>query len=254
LKQWEKAIADYSKAIEREPKNAWRLGQRAEANGELKQWDKAIADYSKVIDLEPKNAWRLSQRADAHGQLKHWDAALADYSRCIELEPKNVWRLGNRAEIYSRLKQREKAVADYARIIELDPKSAEAHNNLAWLLATSTSSGLEHPNRAVELAKRALELAPKEGKFWSTLGVAQYRAGDWKAAITALQKSDELLQGNPPSVNAFFLGMAHWQLGNKAESRKWYGQAVGWMEKNKPQDEELLRFRAEAAQMLKVKS
>jgi hypothetical protein len=28
---------------------------------------------------------------------------------------------------------------------------------------------------------------------------------------------------------------------------------VGWMEKNKPQAEELLRFRAEAEQLLKVK-
>ena len=69
-----------------------------------------------------------------------------------------------------------------------------------------------------------------------------------------MQKSDELLQGNPPSFNAFFLAMAHWQLGNEAEARKWYAQAVEWMEKNKPHDEELLRFRAEAEQLLKVKT
>ena len=253
LKQWDKALADYTKAIELEPTNAWWLGQRGEAYGQLKQWEKAIADYSKAIDLEPKNAWRLSQRAEANGELKQWDRAIADYSKVIELEPKNVWRLGNRAEIYSRLKQRDKARADYARIVELEPKNAEAYNNLAWFLATSATAGLEHPNRAVELAKTAVDLAPKEGRLWSTLGVAQYRAGNWKAAIAALQKSDELLQGNHLSINAFVLAMSYRQLGNEAGARKWYDQAVGWMEKNKPQAEELLRFRAEAEQLLKVK-
>jgi eukaryotic-like serine/threonine-protein kinase len=251
---YQRANADYSKAIELKPDHSWAFDSRGYAYNALKQWDKAIADYSKAIELEPKNVWPLGNRADAYVQLQQWDKALADYSKVIELEPKNVWRLGSRAEIYSRLKQRDKALADYARIIELEPKSAEAHNNLAWFLATSAKAGLEHPNRAVELAKTAVELAPKEGRLWSTLGVAQYRAGDWKAAIAALQKSDELLQGNHPRFNAFFLAMAHWQLGNEAQARKWYDQAVGWMEKNKPQDEELLRFRAEAEQLLKVKT
>jgi hypothetical protein len=79
-----------------------------------------------------------------------------------------------------------------------------------------------------------------------------YRAGDWKAASAALKKSDDLLKGNELSFNAFFLALAHWHLGNKAEARKWYDQAVEWMAKNKPQDEESLRFRAEA-EFLKIR-
>jgi WD40 repeat protein len=54
-------------------------------------------------------------------------------------------------------------------------------------------------------------------------------------------------KGKELSFNTIFLAMAHWQLGNKEDN-----QAVVWMEKNKPQDEELLRFRAEAAELLKV--
>jgi hypothetical protein len=53
--------------------------------------------------------------------------------------------------------------------------------------------------------------------------------------------------------------MAHWQLGHKDEARKWYSQAVGWMEKHKealtkdqPHAEELKRFRAEAAELLGI--
>ena len=46
--------------------------------------------------------------------------------------------------------------------------------------------------------------------------------------------------------------MAHWQVGNKEEARRWYDKAVEWMEKNKPDDEELRRFRAEAAELLGI--
>ena len=46
--------------------------------------------------------------------------------------------------------------------------------------------------------------------------------------------------------------MAHWQLDHKAEARKWYDQAVEWMEKNRPHDEELRRFRAEAKELLEI--
>ncbi len=44
--------------------------------------------------------------------------------------------------------------------------------------------------------------------------------------------------------------MAHWRLGEKDESRRWYARAVAWMEKNRPGDEELKRFRAEATELL----
>ena len=126
----------------------------------------------------------------------------------------------------------------YQRLLELAPQSAVAHNNLAWLLATCPDSKIRDPKRAVDLAKKAIELEPKQGMRWNTLGVAHYRASDWKAAIAALEKSMDLRKGGD-SFDWFFLAMAHWQLDHKEEARKWYDQAVRWMEKNAPQDEEL---------------
>jgi uncharacterized protein HemY len=109
------------------------------------------------------------------------------------------------------------------------------------------------PTRAVELAKSAVELAPKEGTLWNTLGVAHYRTSDWKAAIGALTKSMELRNGGD-SFDWFFLAMAHWQLGEKPQALTWYDKAVAWTEKDQPHNEELLRFRAEAAALLGVKA
>jgi tetratricopeptide (TPR) repeat protein len=155
--------------------------------------------------------------------------------------------------VYLQSRQWDKAIVAYAKAIDLDPKNAKAPNNLAWLLSTCPDARFRDADRALELAKKAVELTPLDGPHWNTLGVAHYRAGDWKAAALALEKSNDLLGGKQLSFNAFFLAMAHKQLGNKDEPRQWYEQAVQWMENNKPQDEELRRFRAEAAALLGTK-
>ena len=127
-----------------------------------------------------------------------------------------------------------------------------ALNALAWLLATCPEPKVRDPRRAVETAKKAVQLAPTEGAYWNTLGAAHYQAGAWKAAVEALMKSVQLRKGGD-SFDFFFLAMAHWQLNEKDKARAWYDQAVAWMDKNSPQDEELKRFRAEAAVLLGTK-
>ena len=105
--------------------------------------------------------------------------------------------------------------------------------------------------RAVEAAKKAIALAPNVGNFWNTLGVAYYRAGDWKIAATTLEKSIEVRAGGG-SDDYFFLTMAHWQLGDKDKARHWYAKAIEWMKRHNPDDEELTRFRAAAKALLGV--
>jgi len=148
--------------------------------------------------------------------------------------------------------QFQEAETAYSKILELAPKSPLTLNNLAWLLATCPDAKFRDPGRAVELAKKAVALAPKEGNHWNTLGVAHYRAGDWKAAIAALTKSMDARKGGD-SFDWFFLAMAHWQQGDQEKARTWYDRAVGWMDKNQPKNEELRRFRAEAGELLGVK-
>jgi eukaryotic-like serine/threonine-protein kinase len=259
LGQSDKALADHSKAIELDPKFATAWSNRGVVYADLDQWDKALADYSKAIELDPKYAKAWFNRGNAYANLGQWDKALADYFKAIELDPKLVMALKNRSAVYCALGQWDKAVADLSRILELAPDNAEPHNDLAWFLATCPDAKVRDPGRAVELAKRAVALAPKEGTFWNTLGVAYYRAGDWKAAIEALNKSMDLSKGGD-AFDFFFLAMAHWQQGDKDEAQKWHEKAVQWMQKNeealkkdKMHDEELRRFRAEAEELLGVK-
>jgi tetratricopeptide (TPR) repeat protein len=169
----------------------------------------------------------------------------------VAVRPQEAEAMMNLSLGYEFLGEYDQALACYRKALESAPQDASLHNSLAWLFATSENAQLRDPGRAVHLAKRAVDLESHDGNSWNTLGVAQYRAGEWQAAIDALGKSMEL-RGGGDAWDWFFLAMAHWQLGNKDEARKWYDQGVQWMEKNKPEDEELRRFREEAAKLLKV--
>ncbi len=157
------------------------------------------------------------------------------------------------ARTYQGLQQWDKAIAEYASALELLPNHALSHNNLAWLLATCPDAKFRDATAALEHATRAVELEPNAPHAWNTLGVAHYRTGNWHAAIESLQKAEQLTPGKYFGHNACFLAMAHWQLDEKDAARKWYDQAVQWMEKNQPQDQELRRFRLEAAELLGIK-
>jgi tetratricopeptide (TPR) repeat protein len=124
--------------------------------------------------------------------------------------------------------------------------NAATSDILAW---TFCEMDEQTKGRAVELATHAVRLAPRDGDFWNTLGVAHYRAGHWTEAVAALEKARELSNGGD-AVDRLFLAMAHWQLGEREEARRWYDQAV-----QKPETSKLLRakiplYRTEAARLL----
>jgi serine/threonine protein kinase len=168
-----------------------------------------------------------------------------------------LWRTGRPAEAVQALQQALDAHRPYSgaagRTAD-DTQFASVHNELAWLLATWPDVKFRDPGRAVALARKAVALAPEKGTFWNTLGVAYYRACQWRESQEALEKSMKLFGGQCESFNTFFLAMTHWQLGEREESRRWYREAVAWMEKNKPGDDELRRFRAEAERLLQIHS
>jgi hypothetical protein len=86
--------------------------------------------------------------------------------------------------------------------------------------------------------------------------VAHYRAGSWKEAVAALDRSRELSGGGDAS-DWLVLSMSHQKLGNEKESRKCYDRAVQWLKeneealaKNKARADEFRRFRSEAEEVL----
>lgn len=55
-RQYDKAIDEFTKAIEAQPKDPNNFRNRAQVYELIKQPEKAIADYGKVIEWAPKDA------------------------------------------------------------------------------------------------------------------------------------------------------------------------------------------------------
>jgi tetratricopeptide (TPR) repeat protein len=261
LRQYDKAVADFSRAIELDPKYASSWSERGILYCyHLGQPEKAVADFSQAIELEPNNASYWSNRGTAYSKLGQYDKAVADFSHAIQLAPNSVHAWNGRGMAYYSLHQYDKALADFQRVMTIAPPwHAGAHNSLAWLLATCPDARLRDPKRAVELARRAVQLAPNDGHNWGTLGTAHYRAGAWKEAVVALDKSLELKPGWDAHA-WLFLAMAHRKLGHDGEAHKAFDRAIEWLERNqellakdKAQAEELRRFRSEAEAVLELK-
>ena len=99
------------------------------------------------------------------------------------------------------------------------------------------------------MAEQTVTLEPESATYWNTLGIAYFRAHDWKAAIHALGQSTEL-GGGGTSFDFFFLAMAWWRRGDREQAHHWYLRGNSWMEEHNPDHEVLVRFREEATALL----
>ena len=260
--QLDEAIRYYTAALalrQRNPGASVNLGNALKCKGEL---DGAITAYRDALQEHPDYAIAHEGLGLALEKKGCLDEAIAELRETIRLRNYvlDYIILGN---MLAQKGLWDEAIAIYKQAIKLDPKHAKVHqwgrayelgnvyNAWAWLLATAPDATARNPEEAVKLAKRALELGPQNAAYWNTLGVAQYRAGAWKEASLALQKSMELRNGGD-AFDWFFIGMAHWQLGQKEEARMQYERALQWMKENLPQESELRRFRSEAEALLGI--
>jgi serine/threonine protein kinase/WD40 repeat protein len=229
--------------------------------GNVRVWDlRRIRDQLLELGLE-SNLPTYPPRRHADAKPIKIEIDVTQFRGCIQAR-----KHFGRGQGHFGAKRWTEAVAEYSTALELCPDYAAAANDLAWLLAACPQKELLDAPRAVALAQQAVRLEPQIvaysntpgaysttlANYWNTLGVAHYRAENWQEAIAALNKAEELAPGKYSAWNVFFLAMAHWQIGEKEQARKEYRQAAAWMEKNQPRNEELRRFRAEAAELLGV--
>src|SRR5205823_4412975 len=181
--------------------------------------------------------------------LAHYDRLVAEFPAAADYREKTGRAHVRLAMLLAGAGRLPEAEDHYRHALALNPADARANNNLAWLLATAADPDRVKPAEAVALAETAAELAPTVRDYWGTLGTARYRAGDWQRAKDALDRA-ERLGGADIGCEAFFLAMTHARLGDAAQARGCYDRAVRQMEKHKPRDAELRRFRGEAEAVL----
>ena len=188
------------------------------------------------------------------------EALIEQYSARLKSNPNDADAYHHRGHALSQLHRFPAAIDDFTVAIRLRPDDAHLRealalscNNRAWELVTSPGSAPD-PERALNLARRAVELAPKETLYLNTLGVAQYRAGQYAQATATLERSLAAGRGEFDAFDLFFLAMAHHRQGQREQARAYFDRAVQWVRQKKSLSDqytkELAVFRAETEAVL----
>jgi len=157
--------------------------------------DEALAHLDAAARLAPHNSevqYNFGLFLLLHNKS---DEAASHFAAALVERPDFAEAHRRLAQALSQQHKSKEAIFHYHEALRLKPDFADALNELAWILATAPDSGLRSGTEAVQLAKRACELAQnRQAAFLTTLSAAYAETGRFPDAIATAQIAGKLAQ------------------------------------------------------------
>jgi tetratricopeptide (TPR) repeat protein len=96
-------------------------------------FDKAIVDYTKAIEINPKYAKAYDNRGLSRLSKGDFDGAIADHTKAIEVNPSLFDAYANRAQAYHTAGNIKSAILDLRTALKINPSSSFAQTLLKML-------------------------------------------------------------------------------------------------------------------------
>jgi tetratricopeptide (TPR) repeat protein len=226
----------------------WFLGRVSTGEEAKRQFLLALSHVTAALERSPRmpearktKAEILTSLVDVSSDEEDFDSGF-DYARQAEILAESLVKDYPSNEKYYRMLVR--SMRQGVHFLQTKGLHDEALQKLQAFHKAATAG----PEGST-LARRALELSADNASFLITLGVAHYREGQWKSAIVALEESIALAK-EENALNASFLAMANWKMGNHDDAYMWYERAVAWMVQHERANKRLLACRKEAEELL----
>lgn len=129
------AIAQFTRAIEIDPKIAAIYYNRATARDSKGDRAGAIADYSETLKLNPEYRNAYAKRGMARAQLNDFRGAADDYSESLRLQPRDPEVLVSRGVVRAKLGDRPGAADDFQNALAFAPANWPQRQTVQTLLA-----------------------------------------------------------------------------------------------------------------------
>jgi tetratricopeptide (TPR) repeat protein len=132
-RQYNLAVADYTAALEADPKMdpAWyELGATYQ---QLNQHAKAADAFGKAIALKNNNADYYYARCVSYSWLSNFKSAIADCEAATRLRPGDANMLGVLGRLYEDSGNKQKAIETYKKALAINPSQPEAVEGMKQL-------------------------------------------------------------------------------------------------------------------------
>ncbi len=213
---YDKAISDYTRAVELEPKNGRIYQARAFSYEGAKQYDKAIGDWNKAVELEPVEYNYLS-RARLYRSRGQYDKAIADYGSVIQLNPEKASGYWFRSAAYYEQGKFVDSIGDYRRLLEIFSKEQpEVKLDLLYVRLLNSSMKLSRGEYYAALEEirgyvSSHDVSSDDEKWWRTISKYYLGIGD----STDAGLIDEAKKGRDEKAVQNRLCDAYYSIGEK---------------------------------------
>jgi tetratricopeptide (TPR) repeat protein len=178
------AFRDATMAIQLNRKHANAYHNRGAYYAETGNFDKAIADLSEAIRFSPRSATTFDGRAQVYEDLEQFGKAVADYDQVIRIAPKDADDYAVRGRAYFKKGNYKEAASAFEKAVQLSPNNDFALGGLAWFRATCPDASLRNGKEAIRMSIRACELSKwKEPYRIEALAAVHAETGDFDAAV-----------------------------------------------------------------------
>lgn len=162
LKDYNKAIDYYSKALKIDSTYCKSYWDRGYCKSKISDLEGAIQDYTTAMTMcHDSLKFKLyTNRALIYKQTKDYQKSLSDFNKSVQLAPKNKWAWFERGYLkYYELSDYNGAISDLSQAIKLDPSQPRFYHirALTYYYKKSYKSCVKDMDKAIELAPQAAQ-------------------------------------------------------------------------------------------------
>jgi Tfp pilus assembly protein PilF len=150
---------------------------------------------------------------------RNQEAALT-LEKARQINPRDIDAIGQLALVYEQLKQQDEADSLYEEALRLDPHNHLILNNYSYSLAERDVQ----LDRALEMAKTAVDAEPSLASYLDTIGWVYFRLGRYEQAENYVKKA--VTSGEASAVVYEHLGDIYYKLNKLSEALEQWNAAL----------------------------
>jgi len=219
MTEYEKAIADFSTAITRDPTSAFLYSKRGDVYYSLKALEKAENDYRMALKIDHQYLQALEGLGRVNFMLKRYDESNQAVKQLINISPENdfAWYCKGRIDYVEG--RYNDAIKNEFHALQLD--SADTEYRRFFLFFSECNYPL-----SLTLLNKQIEKDPCCGMWYIIRSRVLYKKGDFAAAIADFNQSVELLQETKDAELLYFLAQKYSSFGHYHQAIVYFDRSI----------------------------